>query len=113
MSPLSDEASLNARVSVLEDWRREHRDWMNEMRVAITALTTSVQSLRLCATPNACQALRTEIEELAQENANAMRRIESLEKWRTFVYGVATTIGGVWLVIQVIMPWMLKGMGVE
>lgn len=109
MSPIDNETSIIARVSVLEDWRHENRDWMVEMRSAITAMTASIQTLRLCASPNACVALRSEIDEMAQDNKNAMRRIESLEKWRTFISGVTATVCVVWLVMQVILPWMLKG----
>lgn len=113
MSPLDDHATLNARVAVLEDWRREHREWMNEMRVAITGLTTSVQALRLCSSPNTCATLRDKINEMALENKNAMRRIESLERWRTFISGVIATIGMVWMILQVVIPMILRFFGVE
>lgn len=111
MSPLNEEASLNARVSVLEDWRREHREWMVEMRSAMAGVQTSLQALRLCNSPNTCITLREEITELAQENKNAMLRIESLERWRTFISGVIATLGGVWLVMQVILPWIFAALG--
>ena len=113
MSPLDENATLNARVAVLEDWRREHRDWMNEMRVAITGLSTSVQALRLCSSPNTCATLRDEISEMALENKNAMRRIESLERWRMFISGVIATIGTVWMILQVVIPMILRFSGVE
>ena len=113
MSPLDEHATLNARVAVLEDWRREHRDWMNEMRVAITGLTTSVHALRLCSSPNTCVALRDEISEMALEHKSAMRRIESLERWRTFISGVIATIGVLWMILQVVIPVILRFSGVE
>ena len=115
MSPLDETSSLNARVAVLEDWREEHRAWMAEMRSAMaesrtsmTQIQASVTSLRLCSSPNTCVGLSKEIEEMAKENKNAMARIESLERWRTFMSGAATTVGIVWLVFQVLIPWILK-----
>ena len=48
---------------------------------------------------------------MAQENKNAMLRIESLERWRTFISGVIATLGGVWLVMQVILPWIFAALG--
>lgn len=113
MSPSDNDGTLNARVSVLEDWRREHREWMVEMRSAMAGVQTSLQALRLCNSPNTCLTLRDEISEMAQENKNAMLRIESLERWRTFISGVIATLGGVWLVMQVILPWIFKAMGQE
>lgn len=113
MSPLSEEAALSARVAVLEDWRREHREWMVEMRSAMAGVQTSLQALRLCATPNACASISREVEELAQENKNAMSRIESLERWRTFISGVIATIGAIWLVLQVLVPWIFRLLGVS
>ena len=110
-----DEHGLYARIAVLEDWREEHRAWMTEMRTgmaenrtSLSQLQTSVNSLRLCASPNTCLGLSKEIEEMANENKNAMRRIESLERWRTFMSGGATMIGIIWLVMQVIIPWLIN-----
>lgn len=108
MSPLDNEASISARVAVLEDWRREHREWMVEMRSAMAGVKTSLQALRLCNSPNTCLTLRDEISEMAQENKNAMIRIEKLEQWRTFIMGAVAAITVVWLLLQVIVPWAIK-----
>ena len=110
MSPLTDEASLNARVSVLEDWRREHREWMIENRAGMTQINTTMLGLKLCATPNACGSLKKELEDRTVEIKDAMARIESLEKWRVFLNGAMVALGGVWLVMQVIVPWILKAL---
>lgn len=104
--PLNDD--MNARVSVLEDWRKEHRDWMNEMREKLDSLTTYVRSQVMCKTPNKCIDIEKEVTELAQESKNAMKRIESLERWRVFISGIAATIGIIWLVLQVIIPWAIS-----
>ena len=108
MSPIDDFAGLNARVSVLEDWREEHREWMRELSAGVKRVNENLMALRLCNSPNLCSTLQKEIEELAKESKNAMRRIESLERWRTFMSGAATTIGVLWLILQVIIPWILK-----
>ena len=108
MSPIDDFSNLNARVSVLEDWREEHREWMRKLTEGVERVNTSLTALRLCNSPNLCVSLQKEIEELAKENKNAMRRIENLERWRTFMSGAATTIGILWLILQVIVPWILK-----
>lgn len=113
MSPLDETSTLNARVAVLEDWREEHRAWMAEIRTLVQTLSNNVMSLRLCASPNLCMSLSKEIEELAKENKNAMARIESLERWRTFISGVVATVAVLWLVFQVLIPWVMKLAGVE
>lgn len=112
MSPLNDDDKLFSRVAVLEDWRKEHRDDMQEIRASLAALTASVQALRLCNTPNLCQTIRAEIDEMTRENATIMRRMESLERWRTFISGVVATLGTVWIMMQVIFPWILKALSV-
>lgn len=108
MSPLDDFAGLNARVSVLEDWREEHREWMRELSAGVKKVNENLMALRLCNSPNLCVSLQKEIEEMAKENKNAMRRIESLERWRTFISGITATIGVMWLVFQVIAPWVIR-----
>lgn len=108
MSPIVDVSSLNARVSVLEDWRDEHREWMRKISDGLERVNTTLTSLRLCNSPNLCISLQKEIEEMAKENKNAMRRIESLERWRTFISGITATIGVLWLVFQVIAPWVIR-----
>lgn len=113
MSPLDDNADIHARISVLEDWREEYRAWMAEMRALVQTLSNSVMSLRLCSTPNACAGLSKEIEKLAKEHNDALGRLESLERWRTFQSGVIATVGILWLVFQVILPWIVKLAGVD
>lgn len=107
MSPIGDFANLNARVSVLEDWREEHREWMRELTAAIKKVDQTLMSMRLCNSPNLCTSLQKEIEELAKENKNAMMRIEKLERWRTFLSGVVATVGLLWAILQVIGPWVV------
>ena len=110
-----DPSQVMSRLAVLEDWRMEQREWMNEMRTAMAGINATIQSQRLCATPNTCVTLKREIDdrkkeidELAQENINAMKRIESLEKWRVFIMGIIATVGVMWAILQVIIPWGLK-----
>ena len=108
MSPIDDFAGLNARVSVLEDWREEHREWMRDLSAGVKKVNENLMALRLCNSPNLCSTLQKEIEEIAKENKNAMMRIEKLERWRTFLSGIVATVGLLWMVLQVIGPWMLK-----
>ena len=105
--PPEDLNQLNARVSVLEDRWEEHREWMKRISEGVDRLNTGMTSLRLCGSPNLCTTLEKEVEELAKEIKNAMERIESLERWRIFINGVTATIGIIWLVLQVILPWFL------
>ena len=119
MSPLDDVSGLNARVSVLEARWEEHRDWMRRVVESLDRANASLAALRLCSSPNLCATLREEMDgmkddfkkaiaEMALENKNAMARIASLEKWRTFISGITATLGAIWLVLQVIIPWVVR-----
>ena len=95
---------LNARVAVLEDWRAQHIVWMGKLEAKLDAIVTALSALHLCDSPNTCGALQKDMIELAQENKNAMRRIESLERWRTFMSGMVSMLAIIWAFVKIILP---------
>lgn len=93
---------------MLEDWRTEHKPWMEGMSEKLDKINTNLLALRLCASPNMCQAIDKEVKVLVAALEAQEARIESLEKWRTFISGAVAALTAIWFILQVVLPWGLK-----